>query len=240
MSKNEYELKKVFVFLKLQEKVDEIHNSMLNNLTSKPWQVTGEVTAKSRPQDSLLEEYVEFDSVTRQAPIINADTTEKLEKLIKQRIKDKAFDDVERKIKPVEMQYEYKKQVVLDQEKSKQGLADIYEEEFLKQQEKAANGGKADPDKAKNPKHEEIRKRMESLFMKLDALSNFHFTPKPPKPDIKVVSNLPTIAMEEVAPVGMAASTALAPEEIRVLIVLIEHFKLLFLLLSFLFYLAKN
>jgi U3 small nucleolar RNA-associated protein MPP10 len=191
---------------------------MLNNLTSKPWQVAGEVTAKSRPQDSLLEEYLEFDAVGRQAPLINADSSEKLEKLIKQRIKDKAYDDVERKIKPVEMQYEFKKQIVLDMEKSKQGLADVYEQDFLKQQEKAENGGEINVEKAKNPKHEEIRKRLENLFIKLDALSNFHFTPRAPQPDIKVISNLPSIAMEEVAPVSMATSSALAPEEIRVLI----------------------
>jgi U3 small nucleolar RNA-associated protein MPP10 len=211
-----------YLLIKLQERVEEIHSSMLKNLDSKPWQVKGEVTANARPQDSLLEEYLEFDSVSRQAPLINADSSEKLEKLIKQRIKDKAFDDVVRKIKPVEMQYEYKKQIVLDQEKSKQGLADVYEQEFLKQQQEkmaaegGASGGEVNVDKVKNPKHDEIRKRIEGLFMKLDALSNFHFTPKAPQSELRVVSNMPAISMEEVAPVGVALSNSLAPEEIRV------------------------
>jgi U3 small nucleolar RNA-associated protein MPP10 len=107
---------------------------MLGELTDKPWQLTGETTAKTRPKESLLEEYLEFDHTTRKAPINSVQTTEQLEALIKQRIKDKSFDDVERKIKPVEMQYEFKKEIALDQEKSKIGLSEVYEQEFLNKQ----------------------------------------------------------------------------------------------------------
>lgn len=109
---------------------------MLRNLEDKPWQLKGEVTAKTRPQDSLMQEYLEFEHTTRKAPIIDATFTERIEQMIKQRLKDKAFDDVERKVRPVEMQYEYRKQVALDMEKSKLGLAQVYEQEFLKQQQK--------------------------------------------------------------------------------------------------------
>ena len=126
---------------KVKEQIEQIQESMLSNIGDKPWQLKGEITAKTRPQDSLLEEYLEFDHTTRQAPVINAKTTEEIEKMIKQRVKDKAFDDVERKVKPVDKHYEYKKQVVLDQEKSKVGLGDIYEQEYLKQQQQANGGG---------------------------------------------------------------------------------------------------
>lgn len=209
--KSSYEIRQ----MKLKEQIDDIHKEMLGDVTEKQWQLKGEVTAKTRPKESLLEEYLEFDHTTRQAPIVSTATTESLEALIKRRIKDKAFDDVERKVKPVEMLYEYKKQVVLDQEKSKVGLGDVYEKEFLKQQEIAEGLVSGESKEVVNPQHTEIKKLMEKLFIKLDALSNFHYTPKAPMPEMKVVSNMPTISMEEVAPVMVNDTNTLAPEEIR-------------------------
>ncbi|KAB0369069.1 hypothetical protein FD755_019074 [Muntiacus reevesi] len=196
-------------FEKRQEKMNEKIASLEKELLEKkPWQLQGEVTAQKRPENSLLEETLHFDHAVRMAPVITEETTLQLEDIIKQRIRDQAWDDVVRKEKPKEDAFEYKKRLTLDHEKSKLSLAEIYEQEYIKlNQQKTAE--------EENPEHVEIQKMMDSLFLKLDALSSFHFIPKPPVPEIKVVSNLPAVTMEEVAPVSVSDAALLAPEEVK-------------------------
>nr|SVE74300.1 EOG090X09DZ [Daphnia barbata] len=188
----------------------------------KPWQLMGETKAELRPENALLEEDLFFDHTTRQAPVITEETTKTLEDIIRQRIKDQAFDDVERKIKPVHDPTEYKKKLVLDQEKSKFSLAEIYEQEFLKQQEAQASEAKStsladatNDEQSDDQQRATIRKRMARLFATLDALCNFSYTPRPPQPDIKIVSNMPSIVMEEIAPVTVSDANLLAPQEVQ-------------------------
>ena len=201
---------------RLAKKISKMEEAAVGE---KSWQMGGEVSAPVRPENSLLSEHLDYDTAAKQAPVITEEVSRKLEDIILQRIKDKAWDDVERKVKPVEDPYEYKKKLVLDQEKSKLSLAQIYEEEFLKvaeqSVEKKTSVGLLDKDHEETPEEvKEIKSMMNTLFRKLDSLSHLHFTPKQNSAELKVIRNIPSIAMEEVAPVAATNAVLLAPNEV--------------------------
>jgi len=191
-----------------------------NAVGAKPWQMGGEVAAPVRPENSLLAEHLEYDSAARQAPTVTEDVARKLEDIIRQRVKDKAWDDVERKIKPVEDPVEYKKKLVLDQEKSKLSLAQVYEEEYMKLADNATTKKPSvglldkDDDEETPAEVEEIKTMMNTLFRKLDSLTHLHYTPKQKSAELKIVRNIPSINMEEVAPTAASNATLLAPAEV--------------------------
>ncbi|CAM9604489.1 unnamed protein product [Sphacelaria rigidula] len=60
----------------------------------------------------------------------------------------------------------------------------------------------------------ELKQLFGKLCNKLDALCNFHYTPKTVIPEMKVQADVAAIAMEEVLPSSVADAEALAPEEI--------------------------
>lgn len=117
-------------FEKRQEKLKEKIKSLEEEAVFvKPWQLGGEISAMKRPENSLLEEFLQFDHVMRQPPVITEEVSRKLEDVILQRVKDKAWDDVERKAKPKNTDpYEFKKKLILDEAKSKKSLSQIYEQ----------------------------------------------------------------------------------------------------------------
>ena len=176
--------------LRLKKKIKKMEQEAIGQVEGlekdgrKMWQMKGEITAVDRPENSLLQEHLEYDTVSKQAPVITEQVSKRLEDIIMQRIKDQAYDDVQRKIKPIENPYEYKKKLILDQEKSKLSLAEVYEQAYLKQksslEESAKKPGMLDDEGTEQtPKEvESIKKSMKILFSKLDSLTHFHFTPK--------------------------------------------------------------
>ncbi|CAG8517437.1 9500_t:CDS:10 [Acaulospora morrowiae] len=199
-------------FEKKQEKIKkQIERLEMENVAEKDWTLIGEASSKDRPLNSLLEEDLEFDHIAKPVPVITEEVTEKLEDMIKRRILDETFDDVERKRDPNFRPFLPSKLVEVSTEKSNKSLAEIYEEDYFKQTSKDLPNEKDD---ALSKEHQEIEKGFKELCYKLDALSNFHYTPKPPKPEITVITDVPAIAMEDVIPVSVSDATLLAPEEV--------------------------
>lgn len=156
------------------------------NIGSKDWTMRGEVTATARPTDSLLQEDLEFEHVAKLAPTITVDVTQSLEDLIKKRIKDRAFDDVERvpeEILAEQQRQKAKRQIELNDEKSKMSLAEQYEADFHTAQKKKAKQStdlkdETNIDPALKAQHDEIRKLFGKLCQSIDVLSENKFAPR--------------------------------------------------------------
>lgn len=54
----------------------------------KEWTLLGEASSRTRPQNSLLEEDLDFEHVAKVVPVITEDSVATMEELIKQRILD--------------------------------------------------------------------------------------------------------------------------------------------------------
>ncbi|KAG6503301.1 hypothetical protein ZIOFF_035612 [Zingiber officinale] len=117
------------------------------------------------------------------------------------------FDDVERA--PILPSKPPKETKEMDENKSKKGLAEIYEEEYA-QKTGLAPALLSASDKLKI----EATMLFKKISLKLDALSHFHFAPKPVIEDMSIQVNVPALAMEEVAPLAVSDAAMLAPEEI--------------------------
>lgn len=196
---------------KLQETIKKLEQE---NLAEKEWTMKGEVNSKARPVNSILEQDLDVEIAAKPAPVITEETTQSIADLIIQRIKDKAFDDVERKAPPKDSVFDPNRRWELDDEKSKKSLGQIYEEEYQKnvmQQEiKSTRTVQMEKD------HQEIAGLMTNLFENLDALSNWHYTPKPAEFELEVIpaSSVPAIAMEEVIPAHVSSAQLAAPKEV--------------------------
>ncbi|KAJ9479518.1 U3 small nucleolar RNA-associated protein MPP10 [Pseudozyma hubeiensis] len=195
---------------------EEIARLEDENVGKKDWTLMGEAGSRARPQDSLLEQDLEFERAAKVTPQVTEEMTESIEDLIKRRILDRNFDDVIRRREVEALPFLPSRLLELSDSKSAKSLAELYEEEY--QAARGADGedgapvAEADAKLAKE--HEEIGQLYDDIFNKLDALSNAHFTPKAPKATIQTLTNAPSVSMESALPATSSSSTMLAPEEV--------------------------
>ncbi|KAJ5570762.1 U3 small nucleolar ribonucleoprotein complex subunit Mpp10p [Penicillium sp. DV-2018c] len=194
---------------------DEIRRLEAQNVAKKEWMYTGEARAIERPVNSLIEEDLDFERIGKPVPVVTNETTEDIEELVKRRILAMEFDEVVRRRPGSETQQAGRKpRFELDDTKPQQGLAEMYETEHLKANDPNFVDTK---DKKLMREHAEINKLWNEVSAQLDTLCNWHYKPKVAQASINVVTDAPTIMMEEARPTAgsaVAAPVGLAPQEI--------------------------
>jgi U3 small nucleolar RNA-associated protein MPP10 len=157
----------------LKEQITELESE---NVAPKEWVLMGEAGSRQRPQNSLLEEDLEFERIMKPVPVTTEESVRTLEETIKARILEGRFDDVVR-IRPLEDKpFLPSKFFELQDTKSSQSLAQIYEKDYVASQTEEATIDERDGRLKKE--HDEINALWENICGKLDALCNAHFVPK--------------------------------------------------------------
>lgn len=194
---------------------DEIRRLEAANVAKKEWMLAGEAKATQRPLNSLIEEDLEFERVGKPVPVATQETSEEIEQLIKRRIIAKEFDEVIRRLPDSVRERElHRGRVEVDQTKPQQSLAELYETEHLRSTDPSYVDQK---DEKLQREHAEIAQLWKSTSSQLDALSNWHYKPSIPQPNINVITDVATIMMEDARPGGSAVvgeQGTLAPQEV--------------------------
>lgn len=196
---------------------EEIRKMEAELVAKRAWTLSGEASATNRPQNSLLEHDLDFEHAGKPIPVITEETSEEIEDLVKRRIIAGEFDEVVKRRPDANVPADVRRGIIeLDDSKGKQSLAEIYEEEHIKN---------TNPDSYVSAKDEKLRKEekeIENMWKdvsaRLDALSSWHYKPKPATPSLTVVSDVATVAMEDAQPTtaqGVSGGdNMLAPQEV--------------------------
>ena len=198
---------------KLKEQTISIEQDMMSE---KPWKMMGEAKGTDRATDSLLESTPEFEVAFKPPPILTPEHAANIEEMIKKRIIDEDWDDVvPRELPDIGGHKRGGDAPEVSQEKSKLGLGELYEREYLKKTagfDRDAHEKQTEEEDAK----EEMKQLFANLCSQLDALSNYHFAPRPvaDMADVRNREDIPAIAMEEVLPLHVSQSRGVAPEEV--------------------------
>lgn len=199
---------------KLAEEIRKLESA---NVAEKKWALAGEAKAADRPKHSLLDEELDFEHVGKPVPVITPEVSESIEEMIKRRILAQEFDEVVRRRPDSDPSSNTRRGLVeLDDSKAKQSLAELYEEEHIKDTNPDTYVSKADEKLRKEEK--EIEQMWTAVSAKLDALSSWHYKPKPAAPSLTVVADVATVSMEDAQPAtaqGVSGGDhTLAPQEI--------------------------
>ena len=196
---------------------EEIRRLEAASVAKREWTLSGEAKAMDRPVNSLLEEDLDFERTGKPVPVITAEVSESIEELIKRRILAQEFDEVIRRRPDSDVPATARRGAFeLDDTKAQKSLAEMYEEEHVKANNPDTYVSQADEKLKKQ--HLEIEGLWKEVSAKLDALSSWHYKPKPAAPSLTVVSDVATVQMEDAQPTmasGISgADSMLAPQEI--------------------------
>ncbi|ROW00767.1 hypothetical protein VMCG_06563 [Cytospora schulzeri] len=200
--------------LKLAEEIRKMESELV---AKRAWTLSGEASASARPMNSLLEEALDFDHAGKPIPVITEEVSEEIEDLVKRRILSGEFDQVVKRRPNAEVPADVRRGLVeLDDTKAKQSLAEMYEEEHVKNTNPDSYVSAKDEKQRKEEK--EIEAMWKDVSAKLDALSSWHYKPKPAAPSLTVVADVATVTMEDAQPTtaqGVSGGQSMiAPQEV--------------------------
>lgn len=199
---------------KLAEEISKMESELV---AKRAWVLSGEASAAARPLNSLLEEDLDFEHAGKAIPVITEEVSEEIEDLVKRRILAGEFDEVVKRRPNADVPADVRRGLIeLDDSKAKQSLAEIYEEEHVKN---------TNPDSYVSAKDEKLRKEekeIEAMWKdvsaRLDSLSSWHYKPKPAAPSLTVVADVATVSMEDAQPTtaqGVSGGESMiAPQEV--------------------------
>lgn len=197
---------------------EEIRRLEAASVAKRQWTLTGEARAADRPLNSLIDEDLDFEYAGKPVPVITAEVSESMEELIKQRILAMNFDEpIRRRPDSLSTSGSTRRGLIeVDDSKPQQSLAEMYEEEHVKNNNPDTYVSKADEKMRQEEK--EIEALWKDVSAKLNALSSWSFTPKPAAPSLTVISDVATISMEDAQPTTASGisggDSMLAPQEI--------------------------
>mmetsp|Transcript_18012 Transcript_18012/g.22086 ORF Transcript_18012/g.22086 Transcript_18012/m.22086 type:complete len:394 (-) Transcript_18012:698-1879(-) len=220
---------KALELTKAIESARALERENIKTVDQREWELRGEVQATDRPENSLLGVDATWDGskkTSRRQNLAGTELTEAIEQIIRQRIAENKFDDlVPAELQAVAASTTMSKQSaesVGDQvkalgEKSSLGLAEEYEQDYLKNLE---NSTAADRSAVKIHRDSELDALWSKLALKLDALSHFaEGTRAAPRPVLDLeaaakAANAAAVSLEDTTPAAVSVQDTSAPEKI--------------------------